>query len=370
MESPQVSQSPAHKRTSPISLSRLRIEGTYFRTADGKPFLWRGLSAFRLIELIAHGREADAIRLLDWAAERKISVVRAFVIAHHLFQLKPDEGLRALPRLLALAAARGLYVEVVAFADTKEIEIDVAGHMKAVASVVAAHDNAILEVANEPWHPTQDPYFHTPANVQKLACLIPSEVPVALGSAERAEGYAAGRYVTWHSPRASGRDGWQHVASLAEGASLVAKWQKPIVSDEPLGAGPTAIPGRRDDNPARFGAAGAVTRLAGLGATFHYEGGLQARIPAGPELASFEAWSAALDLLVDLPDGGRFVSGSEFEKIASIRDGRVAFGRDFGNEVWVLIVDPLDTASITWTGDWRLQTARNSPGIRLVHARR
>jgi hypothetical protein len=193
---------------------------------------------------------------------------------------------------------------------------------------------------------------------------------VALGSAERAEGYAAGRYVTWHPPRASGEDGWQHVASLAEGASLVAKWQKPIVSDEPVGAGPTAIPGRRDDNPARFGAAGAVTRLAGLGATFHYEGGLQARIPTGPELASFEAWSAALDLLADLPDGGRFVSGSELEKIASIRDARVAFGRDFGNEVWILIVDPLETALITWTGDWRLQTARTSPGIRLVHARR
>ena len=61
-----------------------------------------------------------------------------------------------------------------------------------------------------------------------------------------------------------------------------AQVERPIVSDEPIGAGPLRS-GRRDDAPARFRAA-MLTRLAGLGATFHYEGGLQAKVPQGREL--------------------------------------------------------------------------------------
>ena len=114
-------------------------------------------------------------------------------------------------------------------------------------------------------------------------------------------------YATWHAPRDNKLDGWAHVLGIAQGAAYLQKFRKPVVSDEPIGAGPKYEAGRRDDAPARFRAAALLTRLAGLGATFHYEGGLQARIPEGRELECFEAWNEAWTLLPgDVESQGTF----------------------------------------------------------------
>ncbi len=48
----------------------LRIDGTAFVDAAGKPFAWRGVSAFRLAEMISAGKEPEVIRYLDWMASR------------------------------------------------------------------------------------------------------------------------------------------------------------------------------------------------------------------------------------------------------------------------------------------------------------
>ena len=72
------------------------------------------------------------------------------------------------------------------------------------------------------------------------------------------------------------------------------QYGRPVVSDEPIGAAREAVPGRRDNSPAQFRAAAKATRAAGMYGTFHYEGGLQARIPEGVELACFNAWMDGL----------------------------------------------------------------------------
>jgi hypothetical protein len=352
------------------SPSRLRIDGTRFVGADGKRFDWRGITAFRLGELVAHGREPEAIAFLDWAATQKLTVIRVFVMAHHLFQLKPDEGIGSLPRLLELAAARNLYVEIVALADTADVKIDFEPHVKAVGAVAASHANALVEIANEPWHPTQDTRLHDPAFVKRLASQIPTGVPVALGSAERDPGYAEGGYATWHSPRVSGQDGWQHVRELAEGAPLIADWKRPVVSDEPIGAADADVRGRRDAVAARFAAAGALTRLVGLGATFHYEGGLQARIPSGRELECLTAWLSGLTLVDDLPEGGTFVQGDDLSGVAKVQGVRGAFGRLYTNELWVVGVDPGTEASAEWGSGWRLDGTKRIDGAVLFRGRR
>jgi hypothetical protein len=61
-----------------------------------------------------------------------------------------------------------------------------------------------------------------------------------------------------------------------------------------MGAADRAVPGRRDNIPTHFRDAAIATRRAGLGATFHYEGGLQARLPSATELACLDAWLAGL----------------------------------------------------------------------------
>jgi hypothetical protein len=271
--------------------------------------------------------------------------------------------------LLALASDRRLIVEVVALADTAALQPDLTQHVKAVATIAAAHPNAVVEIANEPWHPTQDPRLHDPAFVRALADLVPGQVPVALGSIEGGDGYAAaGRYATWHAPRSNAADGWGHVLELASGAELVTRWQKPIISDEPVGAADTLVPGRRDNQPPRFAAAAALTRMAGLGATFHYEGGLQARIPAGKELECFQAWSAGLDAAASMPAGGRFVAGADLTPIAAVSGTRAVFGRLYDREVWVVLIDPAD-GKIEWKARWREASRVTLPGVVVVVGR-
>ena len=347
----------------------MSIDRTVFIKA-GRPFEWRGITAFRLAELIAHGRETEAVAYLDWARKQQLTVVRVLAMATHLFELKPDEGLKALPRLLSLAADRGLVVEVVALADTAGIAIDLEQHVKAVAAIAAAHPNAVLEIANEPFHPTQDARLHDPAFVKSLAELVPGSVPVALGSGDGDDGYgAAGRYATWHAPRDDAPDGWGHVLELATGAALIAKLQKPLVSDEPIGAADVHEPGRRDNEPARFAAAAAVTRLAGLGATFHYEGGLQGRLPTGRELECFNAWNSALAAFADLPAGGRFVAAAELSDVGVVTGARAFFGRRFDAEAWIVAIDPVKVG-VQWRAEWRERNRSSLPGVELFRVSR
>lgn len=267
----------------------LSVSGTRFIKPDGSAFQWRGITAFRLLEFVAHGREAEANKYLAWAASKKLSVVRVLAMADGIFQLTPGDGQRALPRLLELAQKRGVYVEVVALTGTSVIKIDLAAHVKAIGEICARYPNALLELANEPGHPTQSAAVHDAATLQTLAKLVPKTVPVALGSVEYGDGFAAGTYVTWHAPRT--RD-WP--AEIAKGAALVRKFKKPVINDEPIGAADQAVPGRRDNQPEHFRQAAAASRRAGLGATFHYDGGVQAKPLSPIELACFDAWLAGL----------------------------------------------------------------------------
>jgi hypothetical protein len=267
----------------------LRASGTRFINADGTRFTWRGITAFRLVEFVALGRESEADAYLKWAASKKLNVVRVLVMADGLFKLAPADGVRALPRLLELAGKRRLHVEVVALADTAAIALDIPAHVKAVAAICARHPNALLEIANEPVHPTQTKALHDAVHVASLGKLVPAGVPYALGSIENGDGFAAGTYMTWHAPRTAD---WP--AEIAKGAALVKKFDKPLVNDEPIGAADKGSPGRRGNDPKRFKAAGEATRRAGMGGTFHYEGGLQAKLPTKIETACLDAWLSGL----------------------------------------------------------------------------
>jgi hypothetical protein len=313
------------ERAERVEPERLRPDGTLFANADGSRFHWRGVTAFRLAEMVANGREAEAAAYLDWASANGVTVVRVLAIARHLFQLAPADGLRALPRLLELAAARGIHVEVVALADTLEFQpADIEAQVMAVGKIAAAHPNALVELANEPFHHTQHPSLHDRATLTRLAALVPDEVVVAYGS-DAPETSGGGEYVTVHMPRSGG---WGHVSALAQGAELVARYARPVVSDEPIGVAAEAIGGRRDNSPERLRAAALLTRMTGMHATFHYEGGLQARVPEGVELACFQAWREAWTLLPEGIEKGTFSSPSEG-----------VFETALDGEIWTLRLD-------------------------------
>ena len=129
--------------------------GTRFVTPDGRTFQWRGITAFRLVDYVADGQEAQAERYLAWAASQGLTVVRVLTMMAGQFDLRPEDGRRALPRVLELASKHGLYVEVVALAGTADIPVNLQEHVEEIGKILAAHPNGLLEIANEPVHPSQ-----------------------------------------------------------------------------------------------------------------------------------------------------------------------------------------------------------------------
>jgi len=339
----------------------LKVDGTRFVRSDGDAFQWRGITAFRLLDYVADGREAEANTYLAWAASKGLTVVRVLGMVDEMFNLRPEDGRRALPPLLRLAEKHGVYVEVVALASTAAVRVNLEEHLHATGEILAAHPNALLEIANEPVHPAQALEVHRADLLQSLRKLVPAAVPVSVGSIESGDGFGAGDYITWHPSRDSGQGGWEHVLELAEGAGLLSRWKKPVVSDEPIGAGSEYEPGRRDNSPARFRAAALMTRLAGLGATFHYEGGLQAVLPTGRQLECFDAWNEAWTLLPeDIDQHGGFRKSGGPEAILSSFDAARAIGafeRIGKDRGWVLVLGP-PGAALTLRHGWRIAETR------------
>ena len=354
--------------------TRLRVVNGAFVTQDGRPFAWRGITAFRLLEFVARGREADADKYLAWAHGQGLTVARVFAMGNGVTTVTPAEGRAALPRLLAIAARHQMVIEVVALVDTRAVTVDIDAHVADLGRTLARYGNGVLELANEPVHPTQSDEVQKPAVLARARSGVPAEVPVSLGAVERGEGFAAADYVTWHVPRRSDAEGWGHVLAIAEGAGFRRQWTKPVVSDEPVGAGPRYEPGRRDDDPARFRAAALVTRLAGLGATFHYEGGLRTSIPAGRELECFGAWNSAWALLPrDLERRGEFRRAGEPGAAVVSYSGNRALAvleRQAADTVWVVVVRPEASFSAVWAEGWRPERVRRLNGAWLLTARR
>ena len=351
---------------------RLRVQDTRFVHVDGSPFQWRGITAFRLLDYVAAGQEDRAVAFLRWAASQRLTVVRVFAMLHGFFDLPAAQGRAALPRLLTLAASHGLYVEIVGLTTTAEAHVEPAPQILELGRIAARHDNAMLEIANEPYHPTQSAEVHQPAFLRRLASSVPPGIPVSLGSIEENQGFASGTYATWHVPRRSGEAGWGHVLAIADGAVFPRRMGKPVISDEPIGAGPRFEPGRRDDQPDRFRAAALLTRLAGLGATFHYEGGLHARVPEGRELACFAAWNEAWSLLPgDIERRGVFrMAGEPGAAVQGFQTGTAlaVFERQDSDRAWVLVVRPASEPRLRWSNGWTPRGVQRAGGVQVIEA--
>lgn len=355
----------------------LRVDGRAFRLPDGTRFAWRGLTAFRLLEFLASGRRADATTLLDWAARHGVTIVRVLAMCDRLFKLAPADGRRALPDLLALATARGLFVEVVALADTDVIPVDLGEQVTAVAHACIRHGGAVLEIANEPYagH-AQRADVARPAVLESLRTLVPAGVAVSLGASSRDDSteYSGADYVTVHLSRAPGDGGWRHVRQMKVAASLGAATGKPVVDDEPIGAAERDQPGRRDIDPGRWLAKGVLARLLGLGATFHYEDGLHARIPTGRQGTCFAAWRHGLEVVpADLEERTDAIEPGAPGAALSAFDTNGALDvvlRQGSGEAWAAAIGVRGDPGIRWATDWRMTKTVRRNGVTVYGMRK
>jgi hypothetical protein len=267
--------------------------GTSLVCADGSAFRWNGVTAFALLDQLADGRRADADAYLRWARATGFNLVRVLAMADVLFKLFPEEGRRHLDALFTSAAGHGLYVEIVAIADSARLGQspgDLRNQVAEVGRVAAAHANAIVQIANEHYHPTQVRALHDPAALAALAALIPrpvlyTESASADDTAERPQGM----FITRHLSR--GGTPADMAARLALLGGLARSTGKPVVNGEPIGAAERPVRGRRLSDPRAFRDLARRTVEAGLaGGTFHCEDGMYARVPGPIQQACARAW--------------------------------------------------------------------------------
>ena len=247
----------------PALHGRLRIDGRMLRDdIDYYRPVWSDALA-----ILTRPQEA----FLDWVVTTGFNGVRVFCGDLPWAPQTPSEALAALPGFLQLARARGLRVEVTALTGT-ESGYDPTSYIAEAAAICEPFDNAILELANEPWHPTQEGL--TPDFLMSCEPCVPPIVISALGAAENDESsdYAGGPYITAHLDRS--RDEWNMVRRVRELEALSVNNSKFVMNNEPIKAG------SQNNNPSIFFTMAVLNRGFEVGGVFHSDDGLEGRVPA------------------------------------------------------------------------------------------
>ena len=339
---------------------RLRVVGRWWQTEDGQPWVWHGLTAFPLIEMVAHGRTAEAEALLTWAAStQQITIVRALAMAGAmcgdqpcLFRLTPEEGRAALPATLDLVAKHGLHMEVVALADTRTYPgMSYEAHVAAIGQIAALYPAAVVEIGNEIRHFTQDSRLDDPAYLMALRGLVPSRVMVALGAAhgpdDESRDFTGGDYVTVHGDRADGDDGWRYIRHANEQRVLSEAVGKPVINDEPL---------RDDPDLAKQRAGAWLTGMMQLGDTFHYASGLRGEIPTGAALDQFRARAAGWTDIPAMWRGRYYNAGFAGSPVKDFSGAVRVYSSAQDATGLTLVLGRRQGASIGWSPDWPVRT--------------
>jgi hypothetical protein len=346
---------------------RLRIDGRVFVNDAGtfRPIFTSALS------LLA--RSSDDMRsFLDWAARTGFNGIRVFAGKLGWASQSPAQAKARLPELLSEAAARGLYVEVTAITDSRDGGYDPADHYRAIARIAEQGNNAILEVANEPYHGTQADPIHSAETLLGLGRQSP--LPFALGAAQDDESLemGGGSFVTAHLDR--GRDKWNQVRRVRELAVLGDTTRKPVVNNEPIGAAESSQPGRRESDPAFFFCMGALNRVFEVGGVFHSEAGLNATLPGPVQQSCADAFV----------EGSRIVPAEDrlVFKNATWADSPVvkarfdetiirAYTGVGGSAAWTVLVGLSGDPGLELRGPWRIgRRLAQRPGVEVLQLER
>lgn len=350
-----------------VLAGRLRVDGRFFVNDAGtfRPIFASALSVLR--------RSQDEMRgVLDWAVQTGFNGIRVFGGALTWAGQTAAHARERLPLLLSEAAARGLYVEVTAITDSRDGGYDPAAHVAAVAGICDQATNAILEVANEPYHGTQLDAIHSAAHL--LAIGRVSRIPFALGAAADDESVemGGGTFVTAHLDR--GRDKWNQVRRVRELAALSENTGKPVLNNEPIGAGEVSHGGRRESDPAFFFCMGALNRLFEVGGVFHSEAGVNA-VPLGPvEQACAEAFVAGSRVIPAEERLGFMNAGWTGSPVASARFEQTivrAYTGVSGARAWTVLVGLSGDPGLALQGGWRIAARiAERPGVAILQLER
>lgn len=263
---------------------RVRVDGRFW-VNDAGTYRPRYLSGFKLPALAC--QDPDRVQhYLDLAVTLGFNGVRTMAGALTWGPQSPVEACDGLPMVLQEAAARNLSLEVTILTDSGT-GYDCRAQVDDIGMICDLADNAICEVANEPYHGSQCDAVHDYANLAQwgAASLGARHLAWAEGAPETDEpspeaGYHFdGPYITLHLDR--GRDEWNMVRRVRELENVSNTYDRPVMNNEPIGWAEVAEPGRRCANPAIAFTMGALSRGFEVGLVSHADHGLECDDP-GP----------------------------------------------------------------------------------------
>jgi hypothetical protein len=276
------------------AIQPLHADGRIFRTADGQPFRWKGVSSFALLDRFARGEDISDV----FTAYQGYNVLRVWP-----YVPRADWGAKAWDQpnadvvvaFLARCEQAGFYVELTLLTDDDASRIDRAKAL--LAGLVAGQPrNLILEIANEPT-------THKNINTAALkSAAMASGFLVSSGNYEDTRlfygswiGFHSGRDAEWPRRAHDAIDYWQGGGPDFPEEPAV---KVPSVCDEPI------RPDQANYNPQDFRAYFGSCALMSAGGTLHTETG-KFGLPPTPEEARIAA--VVLDALnafpADAPNG-------------------------------------------------------------------
>ena len=333
--------------------ARLGVDGRFF-VAGSRTFRPVFTSTLAILTRTPDERRA----VLDEARALGFNGVRVFAGDLGWARQTASSARAALPALLADAASRDLYVEVTAVTDSRS-GFDVEAHLRAVSGICAAAANCLIEAANEYYHPTQADLVQDPRRLAAIAGRAIAGSVWSLGAPpfdQLQDGtwpIAAGDFITVHLDR--GRPRWEQLAHLAALAAIAERANRPVISNEPIGAAEAPQRGRRESDPAFFFALGALSRLLELGTVFHSEDGLHARPLRPNQRRCAEAFVAGVASIRS--DARLRTSARESSPIVRTSGAAHVLAATDGTRWWVVLLDAR-RAVVTLKPGWRQSITR------------
>lgn len=255
---------------------RIRRDGRDLRVDDGR---FRLRAASLLTALSPQKDKVTVLKVLDWFHSAGFNAIRVFAGNLTWAGQTAADARERLPWLLAETKARGMYVLVSCLTDTGSgPAFDHADHVSKIATMCDASGNAMIEIANEPYHPTQAQEVHDYGYLRKLAALVPTSIIVALGAAaedEELTGEDARDWSARHLDR--GRDPFNEVRRIRELENVEATSGFPVVLQESTKAEDHDEPGKFEDSPWWWQTFGLLCRGFEVDVVFHSEDGLHCR---------------------------------------------------------------------------------------------
>ena len=377
---PPVQQTRASvpQRSFTLESGRLHVDGRHFYDAANHVWRWRGASQVLLFARYLNGENISP--QLDWLVDRGFNVLRVFGEVPAGFRSgeygitnyeRPfartdfDMKLRAFFQLLADRGLRCEYT-VLTYADSTDI---MRAHVQRVYDIAAPQWNVFVEVANEPENNQIDPVA-VMQGVNRRGVLSAYGLDPARASREAWKSIRMLDYGTTHDLQ---RDLEHSAYNTKDAMDMQNAFGVPFVNDEPIGAIDPGHPhfaqngpetwghvgggGARTVNRDLFISAAAIAYMYSAGYTFHFQDGLEGRVPAPSEAVQDGIAAVLRDVARFLPNETQL--GSPVEP--SVGADR-AYGVALGDRAWAVVVPkPPSTWVPAPVNGWRLDAVGPVP---------